>query len=79
MLPRIPVKKLTSRRPISTMRGPGDSTSPDFNFGILAGASVISTYPLVPGRPYREGDPICDRFILKLYENRGGVCIGRWL
>jgi hypothetical protein len=39
----------------------------------LACAWSISTYPHIPERPDREGDPICDRFSVYGYANRALV------
>jgi hypothetical protein len=44
-------------------------------FGNYAAAKSISTYPLLPGRPYREGDPICDRYQIQLNERGTFICV----
>ncbi len=35
----------------------------------------ISTYPLIPGTNHREGDPICDRFECRVYDNRAVLSV----
>lgn len=69
-LPVIGITKIATSRALTTMKGPGDSSNPEQSFGSFACAKVVSNYPLIPGRPFREGDPICDRYYLKMYENR---------
>jgi hypothetical protein len=32
-------------------------------------------YPHIPGNPRRDGDPICDRFAVSLFQNRSILCI----
>ena len=44
-------------------------------YGNYASCSAISLYPHCAGRPYREGDPICDRFQISLYQNRIICCL----
>ena len=36
---------------------------------------VESSYPLLRGRPTREGDPICDCYCIKLYDDCQVVCL----
>ena len=64
-----PVRRLPQRA-LTCIRGPGESSMETQIFETFAGAKAISNYPLVPGRPFREGDPICDRYLVKLYEDQ---------
>lgn len=61
---------ITTTRDLTYLKGPGESSIPLEKYGEFACAKSISNYPTVNGRPYREGDPICDRYFLKLFENR---------
>ena len=58
---------------ITSFIGP-DTDSPS-QFAELACAHSISTYPHLPTHPKREGDPICDRYSLSLYDNRVIACV----
>lgn len=69
-LPRTKVTRLATTRALSTIEAPGESSGKDMSFGSFACARVVSNYPLQAGRPYREGDPICDRLSVQLFENR---------
>ena len=75
-LPFHPVTKLTTSRELAFLSGPGDSSAPIQHYGTIACGKSISNFPKVNGKPYREGDPICDRFFIKLYENRVIVAVG---
>jgi len=51
--------------------GPHDqSNGGEVHYGNLVSARVISTYPHVPTKALRDGDPICDRISILGYENR---------
>jgi len=60
---------------MALITGPGDSSATNETCGPYASAKSISTYPLIPGRPYREGDPICDRYQVQLNENSAFICV----
>lgn len=74
-LPRTKVVALTTSRSLTTIKAPGDSSADDQSYGLFASGKVTSNYPAIKGRPYREGDPICDRICAKLFENRIICCI----
>jgi hypothetical protein len=66
-LPGEGITQLHNRDPIVSLSGPQNEQ--DVNFKRVACAQTLSTYPHVtPDR--KEGDPICDRFFLRLYDNR---------
>ena len=64
-----PLEKASNSRAIATLMGPGDSTCSLVTYEGLASGQAISNYPLIANRPYREGDPICDRFMVRLYRD----------
>ena len=55
---------------VSTMKGPGHSSADVQMFGDHCCCRTISSYPPKPDFHQRMGDPICDRYFVKLYENR---------
>lgn len=55
---------------VSTMKGPGHSSADNQSFGNHCCCKTVSSYPLKKNYHVREGDPICDRYFVKLYENR---------
>ena len=69
-LPDIKLTKLTVNRALTHIKGPGESSQQIMSYGEYASAVSVSNYPKLPGRPYGEGDPICDRFNISLFENR---------
>jgi hypothetical protein len=53
------------------INGPNDqSNGEELHYGAFISARVISTYPHVPAKPLRDGDPICDRIGVVGFENR---------
>eukprot|EP01102_Stenamoeba_stenopodia_P011036 TRINITY_DN336_c0_g1_i1.p1 TRINITY_DN336_c0_g1~~TRINITY_DN336_c0_g1_i1.p1 ORF type:complete len:945 (+),score=158.27 TRINITY_DN336_c0_g1_i1:308-3142(+) len=59
---------------IVRLSGPEDqSNGSEAHYGDYISARVISTYPHVPTKPLRDGDPICDRVSVLVYENRAIV------
>jgi len=57
------------------LSGPEDSSAEDCSYGAYASGAAVSTYPSCPGRPYREGDPVCDRFQISLMENAAFIVL----
>jgi len=69
-IPSMPVEPLKGGGAVSTLKGPGHSSAPFQSFGNHWCGHSISTYPAEGGFHQRIGDPICDRYFAKLYENR---------
>ena len=69
-LPGLAISPIGPTQVLSCLQGPGESTAPTQNFGPFACGGSLSTYPAIQGHPFREGDPNCDRFCIRLYENR---------
>ena len=69
-MPPIKIQPLTVNRALIQIKGPGDSSQKIMNYGEYSSSISFSNYPKMQGRPYSEGDPICDRFNISLYENR---------
>jgi hypothetical protein len=66
-LPREGIAQLHNRDPLVSISGPSNENEQTYKK--IACAQTISTYPHVsPDR--KEGDPICDRYFLRLYDNR---------
>jgi len=69
-LPLIKVKKLKKNPKIlNAITGPFDITFPTEIFEPLICGRSISTYPHIPGKPTRDGDPICDSYSVQLLED----------
>lgn len=69
-LPLIKVKKLKKNPKIlNTVSGPYDIHFPLEAFESLICGRSISTYPHIPGRPSRDGDPICDSYCVQMLED----------
>eukprot|EP00324_Dicrateria_rotunda_P004055 CAMPEP_0206160284 /NCGR_PEP_ID=MMETSP1474-20131121/6625_1 /ASSEMBLY_ACC=CAM_ASM_001110 /TAXON_ID=97495 /ORGANISM="Imantonia sp., Strain RCC918" /LENGTH=278 /DNA_ID=CAMNT_0053561533 /DNA_START=454 /DNA_END=1287 /DNA_ORIENTATION=+ len=66
---------LSSTQVLASMAGPEESSLEDETYGVLASCKVISLYPACRGRPSREGDPICDRYTVKLLPNAAIICL----
>lgn len=47
----------------------------DESFFSYASAKSLSLYPFCYGRPYREGDPICDYYRIELFSNAAILCV----
>lgn len=47
----------------------------DCSLNYIASGAAISLYPHIKGRPYRDGDPICDRYQMKIYQNAVITCL----
>jgi len=65
-------KKLRNKlfgQALATLKGPPDDESEQM-FEERAAARTVSTYPKMPQDLKKLGDPICDCFCAKLYENR---------
>jgi len=73
-LPRLQVNPLANRHRTLTLTGPEAERSDAAYLDVVAGES-ISTYPFIPGNPTRDGDPICDRFSVQIFENRLIACV----
>lgn len=72
-LPTLKVLQLREKVQLSDLQGPDDHTSWTESmetFSSFIAAKAVSTYPHIPGRLHREGDPICDSFFLRVYSNR---------
>jgi len=68
-LPLVKVKKLKKNPKIlNTIAGPYDIQFPFKVFEPLICGRSISTYPYIPGKPNRDGDPICDSYCVQLLE-----------
>ena len=65
-----PILKLKGGNAVSTLKGPNHSSVELQEFGEHISCRSISTYPQLEGFHTREGDPICDRYFVKLFENR---------
>jgi len=69
-LPLLKIKKLKKNPKVLNMIcGPYDIHFPLDVFESLVCARSISTYPHIPGRPQRDGDPICDSYSIQLLED----------
>lgn len=68
-LPQMNAEPLKGPVPL-TMKGPFYSSAPIQSLGGRACCKTISTYPPKVGSHTRMGDPVCDRYTLKIYENR---------
>lgn len=73
-LPRLQVNPLSNKNRTTLLTGPEPDRSDATYLEVVAGKS-ISTYPFIPGNPTRDGDPICDRFSVQVYENRLIACV----
>ena len=62
--------KLKGGNVMSTMKGPHHCSIDIQLFGDLFACKSISTYPERVHFHTRDGDPICDRYFVKLFENR---------
>jgi len=69
-IPAMMLEPLKGGGAVSTMKGPGHSSAEHQAFGTYCCCRTISSYPLKRNYHVREGDPICDRYFVKLYENR---------
>lgn len=69
-IPSMMIEQLRGGNAVSTMKGPGHSSADFQLFGNHCCCHTISTYPLKDNHHMREGDPICDRYFVKLFENR---------
>jgi len=69
-LPLIKVKKLKKNpKVLNTITGPFDILFPLEIFEPLTCGRSISTYPHIPGKPARDGDPICDSYSIQILED----------
>jgi len=75
-LETIKVKKMKKNaKVLNTIAGPYEVQYPlDVLQNLLCGRS-ISTYPHIPGKPNRDGDPICDSYTVQLLEDDVAVAV----
>lgn len=64
---RWPVLPPSQKTKVALLAAPEESSAPDVSYGEMASVAAVSLYPHCRGRPYREGDPVCDRVHLVLY------------
>jgi len=68
-LPLIKVKKMKKNpKVLNTVAGPYDIQYPLEIFEPWICGRSISTYPHIPGKPARDGDPICDSYCVQMLE-----------
>jgi len=68
-LPLIKVKKMKKNpKQLNTISGPYDIQYPLEIFEPWICGRSISTYPHIPGKPARDGDPICDSYCVQMLE-----------
>lgn len=73
-VPQTKVRKMKKTpKVLSTAAGPYDEQQPCVAFALFVCARSISTYPHIPGRPARDGHPVCDSYCIQLLED--GVTI----
>eukprot|EP01118_Nematostelium_gracile_P017645 TRINITY_DN7609_c0_g1_i2.p1 TRINITY_DN7609_c0_g1~~TRINITY_DN7609_c0_g1_i2.p1 ORF type:complete len:438 (-),score=113.86 TRINITY_DN7609_c0_g1_i2:4-1317(-) len=75
-LPLIKVKKIKKNpRVLDFSSGPLDMQYPNDAVEPWISGRSISTYPFLPGKPQRDGDPICDSFKIELLEENCIVAV----
>lgn len=74
-LPTTKIRKIKKNPKIlNTITGPINQTFPHDVFAPYVWGRSISTYPHVPGKPKRDGDPVCDSYSIQILEE--SVVIG---
>ena len=69
-LPTMTIEQIKGGNGVSQMKGPNHSSADIQSFGNHCCCRTISSYPPKLNYHLRMGDPICDRYFVKLYENR---------
>lgn len=68
-LPLLKIRKLKKNpRVLNSITGPVHVEHPHQVFSPFVCGRSISTYPHVPGKPKRDGDPVCDSYRVQLLE-----------
>jgi hypothetical protein len=66
---------LPQKQSIMALKGPGYSSTEKVLYAPYACSQVVSTYPVSIGKPFRDGDPISENYLLKFYENQSLLVI----
>jgi len=75
-LPLIKIKKIKKNpKLLDVSTGPYDAQFPNDAVEPWICGRSISTYPHLPGKPQRDGDPICDSFRIELLEDNVVIAV----
>jgi len=76
-LPNSPITPTVSSTAVPLGRSSGPIVESDAAMSIreVFAARTVSLYPMIPGTKHREGDPICDRFECRVYDNRAVLAV----
>jgi len=75
-LPASKLEKLKKNpKVLNTITGPYEPLHPFDPFIPFISAKSVSSYPHIPGKPNRDGDPICDSYHISLQENNTVIAV----